>query len=125
MLETGGGVLVDVEAFVAAQYGYDVRTELVCENGMVMLAPNPPMAVRLDGRDGFKRLSDWRGRFAGAYRNQLRAWIESMATGRPVGSSAWDGCAASETVAACFDAYRTHAKAPVRLDAKPGFYEDA
>ena len=33
LLETGSGVLVDVESFVRAQYGYDVRCEVVGETG--------------------------------------------------------------------------------------------
>ena len=41
ILETEGGVLVDVEVFVNAQYGYDIRCELVGETGTLTL-DSPP-----------------------------------------------------------------------------------
>lgn len=122
VLETVGGTVVDVEAFVDARYGYDVRAELVCENGTVALAPNPPVALRHDGRDGFALSPDWRGRFAEAYRAQLRAWVGAVASGRPTGSSAWDGYAASVTAAACLDAHRSKTRVAVVLGDRPPLY---
>ncbi len=44
VLETRGGVVVDVEVFVDATYGYEVKGEMVCEAGAVMLAPNPRLS---------------------------------------------------------------------------------
>src|SRR5689334_15088250 len=41
VMETTDGTVVDVEAFVDAQYGYEVRGELVCELGTIALAPHP------------------------------------------------------------------------------------
>src|SRR6201999_2106058 len=35
VLESASGVVVTVESFLDAQYGYDVQAELVCENGAV------------------------------------------------------------------------------------------
>src|SRR5262249_15888908 len=46
ILETSGGILVDVEAYLDCGYGYDVQAELVCEAGAISLAPNPPVAIR-------------------------------------------------------------------------------
>ncbi|MBV9750121.1 MAG: Gfo/Idh/MocA family oxidoreductase [Acetobacteraceae bacterium] len=122
VLETRRGTLVDIESFLDAQYGYDVRAELVCEGGAVSLAPNPPIAVRQGGRDGFGLNPDWRGRFEDAYREQLRAWVASIGTGKPTGSSAWDGYVASATAAACLDALRSKARVPVDLRPRPDFY---
>ena len=53
VLESRSGVVVDVEAYVDAGYGYDVRAELVCEQGAVSLAPNLPVLQRHAGREGF------------------------------------------------------------------------
>lgn len=122
VLETTTGVVVDIEAFLDAQYGYDVRAELVCEEGTVSLAPHPPVSLRSDGREGYGFNPDWRGRFAEAYAEQIRAWIESIATGRATGSSAWDGYAASATAAACLQALRVGARVPVELEATPDLY---
>lgn len=123
VLETRSGVVVNIEAFLDAQYGYDVRAELVCEGGTVALAPNPPVALRVDGRDGFGLNPDWRGRFEHAYRDQLRAWVGSIQTGRPAGSSAWDGYAASVTAADCLESFRQKSRVPVTLEARPPFYD--
>ena len=122
VLETKSGVVVDIEAFLDAQYGYDVRAELVCEGGTVALAPNPPIALRVDGRDGFGLNPDWRGRFEEAYREQLRAWVGSIQSGRPVGSSAWDGYAASIVAADCLRSFHQKSRVPVSLETKPSFY---
>ena len=122
VLETASGIVVDVEAFVDAGYGYDVRAELVCESGTVSLAPNPPVALRQAGHDGFEVEQDWRARFRDAYREQMAAWVGSIRTGVPTGSSAWDGYAASMTAAACLDAWRSRARTPVSIGARPGLY---
>jgi myo-inositol 2-dehydrogenase/D-chiro-inositol 1-dehydrogenase len=122
ILETKSGVVVDIEAFVDAAYGYDVRAELVCETGTVSLAPNPPVAVRRDGIDGFAVEPDWRARFRDAYRDQMAAWIMSIHKGRPAGASAFDGYAASFAAHACLEAWQTRARATVELDDRPVFY---
>lgn len=122
VLESRSGVVVDVEAFVDARYGYEVRAELVCETGTVSLAPEPPVSIRAAGRDGFAVEQDWRARFRDAYRNQMAGWVRAITTGVPAGSSAWDGYAASVTAAACLEAWRTGRKAAVVLDQPPSFY---
>jgi len=124
ILESASGVVVTVEAFVDAQYGYDVRAELVCEEGAVSLAPNPPVSFRHAGRDGFAIEADWRARFADAYREQLRQWVASIETGRPVGSSAWDGYAASSTAAAASEASAAGRRTAISLGERPAFYAD-
>jgi myo-inositol 2-dehydrogenase / D-chiro-inositol 1-dehydrogenase len=123
VLETASGIVVDIECFMDSQYGYDVRAELVCEDGTMSLAPNPPIAARLDRRDGFALNPDWRGRFVEAYRDQMRAWVATVITGRPSdGSSAWDGYVASATAAACLDARGAGAKVRFDVGARPEFY---
>jgi myo-inositol 2-dehydrogenase/D-chiro-inositol 1-dehydrogenase len=123
VLESTSGVVVTIEAFVDAQYGYDVRAELVCENGVVSLSPNRPLSQRRDGHDGFDVESDWRGRFADAYRIQLKEWVAAIAAGRSVGSSAWDGYAASITAAAALAALGGGLKTRVAIDKRPAFYD--
>jgi myo-inositol 2-dehydrogenase/D-chiro-inositol 1-dehydrogenase len=76
VLETETGRLVDVEAFVSAGYGYDIRCEVVGETGTLEL----PREVS----------TGYRERFASAYQLELRAWL----AGEP-GPNAWDGYAAA------------------------------
>jgi myo-inositol 2-dehydrogenase/D-chiro-inositol 1-dehydrogenase len=122
VLESASGVVVDVEAFVDAQYGYDVRAELVCESGTIALRPNPPVSINQAGLDGFALNPDWRGRFGDAYRVELREWIASIQAGKACGASAWDGYAASATADAAIASYRTRSRQSITLDPRPGLY---
>jgi len=122
VMETASSVIVTVEAYLDAQYGYDVRAELVCESGAISLSPNRPVALRSAGWDGFDVERDWRARFADAYRIQLKEWAGAIAGGSVVGASAWDGYAASAIAAAALEALARGAPSAVDLGAKPAFY---
>lgn len=122
VLETRSGVVVDIEAFVDASYGYEVKGELVCESGAITLTPHPGITTREAGQETFPVESDWRARFKAAYRDQLTGWVDAIRGGKPRGSSAWDGYAASLTAAACLDAWRARARTPVTLADRPDFY---
>ena len=123
VLESLGGVIVTVEAYLDAQYGYDVQAELVCENGAVSLKPHRPTAMRSAGWDGFAVEPDWRARFADAYRLQLKEWVRSIEAGRSAGASAWDGYAASAIAAAALEALARGAKSKIDLGQRPAFYD--
>ena len=122
VLETRDGVVVDVEVFVDATYGYEVRGEMVCEAGAMTLAPNPAITTREAGRETFIVEPDWRARFKTAYREQIAGWVDSIRSGKPRGSSAWDGYAASVTADACLDAWRSRSRTKVTLADSPDFY---
>ncbi len=79
VLETDEGVLVDVEVFVNARYGYDIRCELVGESGTLTLAPPASVEIRGEGADGREVDDDFRARFVDAYRVQLQAWVDGLA----------------------------------------------
>lgn len=100
ILETASGVVVSVEAFLDARYGYDVQGELVCEEGTLSLDPHPPVARRRSGIDGHAVEADWRGRFAEAYRRQLQDFVAALGGGPFLGSGAWDGWVAAVTAEA-------------------------
>jgi myo-inositol 2-dehydrogenase/D-chiro-inositol 1-dehydrogenase len=122
VLETRSGVVIDVEAFVDATYGYDVRGELVCEEGSVTLTPGSAVTTRAAGQHASPIEADWRARFNTAYRDQIAAWVDSVGGGEPRGASAWDGYAASVTAAACLEAWRTRTKVEVKVDEAPELY---
>jgi myo-inositol 2-dehydrogenase / D-chiro-inositol 1-dehydrogenase len=108
ILETEGGVIVDVEVFVNARYGYDIRCELVGETGTLMLEP----AVT----PGFLE------RFADAYRHELIDWVDAVADGGPRGPTAWDGYAASAVADACLESLASGRPVDVRLAERPALY---
>lgn len=88
LLKDANGALHTVELMVHAQYGYDVRCEVVCERGTVELPSVPslveqsPLVVNsaLARTSGYP--ADWRPRFAAAYRAELTAWVDATLAGR-------------------------------------------
>ena len=122
ILQMAGGPVVEIEIFINAQYGYDVRAELVGEKGTVSLQPRSDTVVRRDGVEGILHGDDWRGRFADAYRIELQAWIDAIAIGGAAGASAWDGYAATAIADAALAALRTGDPADIRLETRPAFY---
>jgi myo-inositol 2-dehydrogenase/D-chiro-inositol 1-dehydrogenase len=122
VLKTRQGVLVDIEVFVSARYGYDVRAELVCEAGTVTLAPQAAVRTRFSGQEASRFAEDWRAHFETAYRNQLQAWVNSIQTGIAAGASAWDGYAATATAAACLEALQKGETATVEMQLRPTLY---
>lgn len=123
VLQSASGTVVDIEAFTDARYGYDVRAELVCEEGTVSLRPGPATSLRLAGHDGMEVPADWRARFADAYRLQFEQWITSIRTGAPnAGSTAWDGYMALLVTEACLKAWQTGERVAVDQPERQGFY---
>ncbi|HYJ68627.1 MAG TPA: Gfo/Idh/MocA family oxidoreductase [Nocardioidaceae bacterium] len=114
-LEMGSGVLVSVEVFVNAGYGYDVRAELVGNRGTVSLEPPTPVSMRRDGADGAPVTPDFVARFGDAYRAQLAAWVDATAAGRVGGATAWDGYVAGVVADAGAVALRTGDRIPIEV----------
>lgn len=122
VFETDKGQLVDVELFINAQYGYDVKGELVCETGTISFGPTHDTLVRSAGVSATRLAPDWRPRFAAAYRIQNQAWIDSISTGRPVGSSAWDGFVATTVTDAGVKSLNTGETVAIAYEKRPGLY---
>ena len=95
LLEMASGVLVDVEVFVNATYGYDIRGEIVGERGTVALAEAGGTVLKQEGRRSSSVPADWRERFSRAYDVELQDWLKAVAAGSSTGPSSWDGYAAS------------------------------
>jgi myo-inositol 2-dehydrogenase / D-chiro-inositol 1-dehydrogenase len=122
VLETASGIVVDIEVFVDCGYGYDVRSELVCEKGTVSLNPSPATILRHAGHDGHETPADWRSRFSDAYRAQMAAWVASLSGKASAGASAWDGYRAIQVTEACLEAWRSGGKVAVPSEDRPAFY---
>lgn len=122
VFETASGALVDVEAFVNAQYGYDIRCEVVGEEGTISLAPPATVRVRRDGHEGEAVPDRFQERFASAYVHELQAWVTGIAAAHPAGPSAWDGYAAAAVSQACLESLESGATAGVRLEPRPSLY---
>lgn len=88
LLWDANDVLHTVLIQVHAQYGYDVRCELVCEKGSIELPRVPalieerPVVISMEGKLESRYPADWRPRFAAAYRHELSAWVAATLEGR-------------------------------------------
>lgn len=123
VFESVSGVLVDVEVFVNAGYGYEVRCELVADRGTVSLDSPSPTVLRSAGSVGRVVPVDWRPRFADAYRRELQDWVTATEAGLPAcGASAWDGYAATHIAQVSIRALETGARQTVSLPDQPGLY---
>ncbi|WP_248448609.1 Gfo/Idh/MocA family oxidoreductase [Sinorhizobium meliloti] len=124
VLETDKGQLVNIEINNNAAYGYDVRGELIGEKGSISL--NAPVYTRHNGDlMAYERYaSDWRPRFAEAYRLQNKAFLSFVQTGvfPPIASDAWDGYCAALVAAAGVEALRKGERVTIARAEKPSLY---
>jgi myo-inositol 2-dehydrogenase / D-chiro-inositol 1-dehydrogenase len=123
VLETVAGQLVNIEVNISATYGYDVRGELVGEKGTAFLRAPVNADVNLGLQQFNAYPTDWRPRFVDAYRQQNRAWVKSINTGKPnLGASAWDGYCSTAVAEAGVEALHSGKTVAVTQIAKPKFY---
>ena len=126
LLEMADGVLVDVEVFVSAAYGYDIRGEIVGESGTVALAEaGGEVTVKSAGARSSHVPADWRDRFAAAFDAELQDWLNAVAAGTSTGPGSWDGYAAAAVTGSCLEALRSGQRTPVTLAERPEFYAKA
>jgi len=122
IVETASGVIADIEAFINAGYGYDIRMELVCETGTMDLARPEPVSVRHAGEEARAFPPDWRGRFEDAYRLELNAWVAAIGQSDAPGATAWDGYVANAVAEAGVRSLASGAREMVELAAEPPLY---
>lgn len=123
ILRTVSGVLVEIEAFVNASYGYEVICDVSGSLGSAHMGDGSFITRSADGVRGQEVPELWLGRFQDAYRRQLQAWVDSL-RGRSEwqGSTTWDGLVAAVTAAAAIDALRTGSQVPITLPVRPTLY---
>ncbi len=122
LLETVKGVRIDVEIFVNCKYGYDIQCEVVGESGVARLPEPMTIPLRSNAFKGQAILTDWKQRFIDAYDVELQAFLDTLASGRFTGPSAWDGYAAAITADACVVAQQSGGIVPIAMPARPAFY---
>jgi myo-inositol 2-dehydrogenase / D-chiro-inositol 1-dehydrogenase len=120
LLEMENGVVVDVEVFVNARYGYDVRCEVVGSTGTVALDTPSTGTVTRDGARAYAVPMDWQQRFGGAYVDELQAWVDGLVKGVTGGPSVWDGYAATAVAESCIAS--RGARVTVDLAERPALY---
>lgn len=123
ILTTKSGVRIDVEAFVCAGYGYDIKCEICCEDGIVNLPEPSNPTIRANASRVTPICKDWSERFVEAYNTEFQEWINACKAERVDGPSAWDGYVGQVTAAAASKARDTQTVVKIQLEDCPAFYK--
>ena len=119
LFEMAGGAVVDVECFVSTGVAYEVRTEVVAEDGSALIGLDIGLVRQTGGPSGAVRgtriAPDFRERFGRAYDIELQRWVDAARRGTIDGPGVWDGYAASAVAAAGVEALRSGERTEVRL----------
>ena len=116
-LKYGHGAIGNVESYVQAIYGYDVRTEVVGSKGSVFVgtvAQTPAVFLSSSGRT--QTLADhFLTRFADAYLAEVRDFVQNMLNDRPPQVSGEDGLKALAIAVAAENSHRERRPCEVTL----------
>jgi myo-inositol 2-dehydrogenase / D-chiro-inositol 1-dehydrogenase len=108
LLRTESDVLVTVEIFLNARYGYDTRCEVVLESGASALTLPAHIVTDFERRRAVEYPADWIPRYRDAYRIELQEWVDAIAQGRPSTlANAYDGLRAALVADALIESMRS------------------
>lgn len=119
---TANGTVVEIEAFVNANYGYEVACSVIASRGVLDMGDGSFITRTASYLRGQDIPELWLGRFAEAYRRELQAWVDAVRAGTTTGASTWDGFAATVGAQAAARAIRSGKTEPVELPARPALY---
>lgn len=121
ILRTASGKHVDVELFVTTGVGYEVRTELVGENGSAFIGLDVGLIRKgAPGTWGGQITPGFRERFGLAYDIEFQRWVDAVKAGAVTGDytdgpTAWDGYAAAAVCAAGVESLNTGDRVEVSM----------
>lgn len=122
-LRLSGDCLAAVEVFAAAEYGYEVAAEVVCERGTALTGQPEHALVRASRMRSAGVPFDWLERFQDAYILELQDWVKSLRGGQAFsGASAWDGYVALRITEACVRSLKAGRPVAVETPARPELY---
>ncbi len=120
VLETESGRIATDEIFVRTGVGYEVRTEVVGENGSATIGLDQNLITKTtDGRWGGDITPGFIQRFGAAYQTEMQRWVVAARAGTIDGPGAWDGYAAVAVCEAGAEAVLTGKRVEVKLGARP------
>ena len=119
-LQYRNGAIGNIESYVQAVYGYDVRTEIVGSKGSILVGSlRQAPATFLTAHGGSQILADhFLTRFQDAYLAEVRDFVQSMLNDRPPRVSGDDGLKALTIAVAAEKSYLQ--KAPVKITFEAG-----
>lgn len=123
MLTTQSGIRIDVEAFSSCGYAYEIKCEVVCEDGILNLPDTPFLVTRANAACSRALYTDWADRFAEAYDVEFQEWLDATLAGRVDGPTVWDGYLGQVTAAAASRSRDTGTIVPIEPLTRPAFYD--
>ncbi|KRM96022.1 inositol 2-dehydrogenase d-chiro-inositol 3-dehydrogenase [Liquorilactobacillus aquaticus DSM 21051] len=126
VMETKSGINISVEVFVRCQYGYDIKCDVIGEEGVAELPTVPQVALRKNAKYSTEILTDWKARFESAYDIEFRDFIAHVSEDKsPAGPSAWDGYVAAVTADAALKSIEEGGKTQdLDIPESPKFYKE-
>lgn len=123
LFRTTRGVVVEIEAFVNATYGYEVSCSVVATEGLLDMGDGG-FITRTSSRERRQDIPElWLGRFADAYRRELQEWVASLNGPKPSSAAtAWDGLAATLAAQAAIEAVESGNMIMLALPPRPPIY---
>jgi myo-inositol 2-dehydrogenase / D-chiro-inositol 1-dehydrogenase len=120
LFEMASGRMVDVECFVSTGIAYEVRTEVVAEDGIALIGLDTGLVRQSGGPAGAVRSSaispSFKERFGRAYDIQVQRWVDAARRGEIDGPGVWDGYAAAAVGEAGVEALRSGSRTEVRME---------
>jgi predicted dehydrogenase len=114
------GAIGNVESYVQAVYGYDVRTEIVGSKGSILVGSlRQAPAAFLTSQGGVQTLADhFLTRFQDAYLAEVRDFVQNILNGRPPRVTGDDGLKALAIAVAAEKSHLQKMAVKVTLEAK-------
>jgi myo-inositol 2-dehydrogenase/D-chiro-inositol 1-dehydrogenase len=120
IFETESGRVVTDEIFVRTGVGYEVRTEVVGEEGSATIGLDTGLVrTTTDGRRGGSVPPGFLERFGAAYDTELQRFVAAARRGAIDGPGVWDGYAAVAVCEAAVAALRSGDRVKVELEPRP------
>jgi len=114
------GAIGNIESFVQATYGYDIRTEIVGSNGSILVGSLQQTPVTLLNRNGGTQVlqDHFLARFASAYVLEVQDFIHSVVNEKTPRVTGEDGLRALEIAVAAEKSYLQSKPSSVVKDAR-------
>ena len=110
-LKTASGRIALISNSRRAAYGYDQRLEVHGSKGMVSAGNRRDTTVTVAGAEGYRSeplLDFFMQRYRDAYRRELEAFVDALASGSPMAPDGEDGLMALEIAVAAKRSAREH-----------------
>ena len=120
-LQFAGGAIGNVESFMDAKYGYDIRTEIVGTKGTLAVGQiqQTPLVMMTRSGSTHDLIGHWLVRFAEAYRREMCDFVQTVLPRRPPRVTGHDGRQSLAVAEAAVQSFRQREPVRVQLAERP------